>query len=91
MLSALVDRDAVKAAIRVLLDSIRDRLRTIPAEVAGVIPAEFRDDITLDMSDKIELILVEIDSTEPQLVPVGPGCPSDESAAEETEVHDLGD
>lgn len=89
LLSALVDRDAVKAAIRVLLDSIRDRLRTVPEEVGTVIPEAFRADIVLDIGDKVALIITEIDSAESAMVPVGSAVAVDDDQEPEQEVIDL--
>lgn len=60
LLGMLVDREAVEAALRTLLNSIRHRLQACPDEIAGVIPPEFRADVAFDMATKVDLILTEM-------------------------------
>lgn len=60
LLGTLVDRETMQGAIASLLNSIRHRLQAAPEEVATAIPPEYRADVTLDLTDKIALILTEM-------------------------------
>lgn len=62
LVGALVDREAVVGAVRLMMAMIRNRLQAVPEEVGGVVPPEWRADITLDMQDKVALILNEMAS-----------------------------
>lgn len=76
ILDSLVNRDSVDAAIADLLNAVRDRLKAVPEEVAGVIPERFRSDAVLDLRDRVGLIITEVDAWQAgqqwRPAPVGP-------------------
>lgn len=59
-LGTLVERSVVESEIRSLFNGIRHRLQAIPEEIGGSIPPDFRLDVTLDMTSKMELLLQEL-------------------------------
>lgn len=76
LLGSLVDRDSVDGAISDLMNAVRNRLKAVPDEVAGVIPERFRADGADDLRERISLIVREVDAwqagQEWRPAPVGP-------------------
>lgn len=56
----LVDRGAVTAELTRLLNTIRQRLQAIPAELASGVEPSKRADFQIDLDSKIRLILTEM-------------------------------
>lgn len=56
----LIDRGAAEHAVREIVAGIRSRLQAIPGELAGTIPSDIRQDLTVDLWSKVNLILTNL-------------------------------